>query len=81
MQRIQAQLSDETVRRLKELSAQEGVSVSELLRRGADLVLRQGPHDTPEARRERARAVIGRFSDAADVARDHDAHLDDAYGA
>ena len=72
MQRIQAQLSEDTLRRLKALSAQEGVSVAELLRRGAELVLRQGPHDTPEERQTRARAVVGRFSDDPRVARDHD---------
>ncbi len=80
MKRIQAQLSEETARRLRALSAQEGVSVAELLRRGADLVLRQGPHDTPEERRRRARAVVGRFSDAPEVAREHDEHLDEAFG-
>jgi len=81
MHRIQAQLSDETMRRLRARAAQDGVSVAELLRRGAELVLRDGPHDTPVARRRRARAVIGRFSDASDVARDHDEHLDQAFGA
>jgi Ribbon-helix-helix protein, copG family len=79
MQRIQAQLSEETARRLKALSAQEGVSVAELLRRGAELVLRQGPNDTPEERKRRARAVVGRFSDAPDVAANHDEHLDRAF--
>ncbi len=81
MRRIQAQLPEETARRLRELSVQEGVSVAELLRRGAELVLRQGPHDTAEARRRRALAVVGRFTDAPDVASQHDAHLDEAYRA
>lgn len=81
MQRIQAQLPDATAQRLRELSAQEGVSVAELLRRGAELVLRQGLHDTPESRRRRALAVVGRFADAADVAATHDEHLDEAFGA
>lgn len=81
MHRIQAQLSDETIRRLKAMSAQEGVSIAELLRRGAELVIHHGPHDTAEERRRRARAVIGRFSDASHAARDHDEHLDEAFGA
>jgi len=41
MRRIQAQLPDETVARLRAMSAQQGVSVSALLRRGADLLLRR----------------------------------------
>lgn len=55
--------------------------MAELLRRGAELVLRQGPHDTPDERRRRARAVVGRFSDAPDAAVEHDEHLDAAFGA
>jgi hypothetical protein len=81
MRRIQAQLSEETIRRLRAMSAHEGVSIAELLRRGAELVLEHGPRDTPDERRRRARAVIGRFSDAPHVARDHDEHLDEAFGA
>ena len=80
MQRIQAQLPDDTAQRLRALSAQEGVSVAELLRRGAEMVLRQGPHETPEERRRRARLAVGRFSDAPDVAVQHDKHLDEAFG-
>jgi hypothetical protein len=81
VRRIQAQLPEETARRLRELSLQEGVSVAELLRRGAELVLRQGPHDTPEERRRRARSIIGRFTDEPSVAAEHDEHLDEAFGA
>ena len=81
MHRIQVELSDETVRRLRTMSADEGVSIAELLRRGAELVLQEGPHDAPDERRRRARAVIGRFSDSPKVAREHDQHLDEAFGA
>lgn len=81
MRRIQAQLSEETATRLRTMSKQEGVSVAELLRRGAELVLRQGPLDTPQERRQRARAVIGRFEDGPRVAAEHDRHLDEALGA
>lgn len=63
------------------MSTQEGVSVAELLRRGAELVLRQGPLDTPEERRRQARAVIGRFADDPRVAAEHDRHIDEALGA
>lgn len=62
------------------MSMQEGVSVAELLRRGAELVLRHGPLDTPQERRRRARAVVGRFADHPGVAAEHDRHLDEALG-
>lgn len=79
--RIQAQIDPATMERLRVRARRDGVSVAELLRRGADLVLAADGLAGPEERRARARAVIGRFSDGAGVARDHDAHLDDAYGA
>lgn len=81
MLRIQAQLTEEQARRLRSLAAEEGVSIAALLRRGADLVLGQGAGETREDRRNRALAAVGRFTDAADVARRHDEHLDDAYRA
>jgi len=71
MLRIQAQLTEEQARRLKTLAADEGVSVAALLRRGADLVLDQGAGETREDRRRRALEAVGRFTDAADVARRH----------
>ncbi|HEX8065611.1 MAG TPA: ribbon-helix-helix protein, CopG family [Thermoleophilaceae bacterium] len=81
MIRVQAQLTSEQARGLKELAVAEGVSVAELLRRGADHVLRSGATDTPGLRRERALAAVGRFEDASsDTARAHDEHLDEAYG-
>lgn len=77
MLRVQAQLTEDQSRRLKALAAAEGVSVAELLRRGADLVLAGAGDRSPEARRERARAVVGAFSDErADVAERHDHYLD-----
>ncbi len=81
MLRIQAQLTEEQARRLKTLAADEGVSVAALLRRGADLVLDQVAGETREDRRRRALEAVGRFTDAADVARRHDKHLDEAYRA
>lgn len=77
MKRLQVQLTEEQERRLKQLAAEEGVSVAALLRRGADIVLEQEARQTAEDRRRRALAVVGRFSDAPDVARRHDAVLDD----
>jgi Ribbon-helix-helix protein, copG family len=81
MLRVQAQLTEEQARRLKALAREEGVSVAALLRRGADLVLERGAGETPEERRRRALEAVGRFTDAPDVARRHDDHLDEAYRA
>jgi hypothetical protein len=80
--RIQAQLTENQARQLRELAAEEGVSVAELLRRGADLVLERRPLDTSEDRRRRARSAVGRFADAdTQVAARHDEHLDEAFRA
>jgi len=81
MVRIQAQLTEDQALRLKELAAAEGVSVAELLRRGADVVLAQGASDGPGERKRRALEVVGRFRDTSDdVAERHDEHLDEGYG-
>jgi len=79
---MQAQLTEDQARRLRVLAAEEGVSVAELLRRGAEHVLSAGAGDSPEARRRRALRAVGRFrDDRSDTARDHDAALDAAFGA
>lgn len=83
MHRIQAQLTEDQARRLKAMSAEEGVSVAALLRRGADLVLAEQAHPTREEQWRRALEVVGRFSDvegATDVAERHDDYLDEIYG-
>ena len=44
MRRLQVQLTDEQVRDLKSLAREKGVSVSEIMRRGADEMIRSnGP--------------------------------------
>lgn len=79
---MQAQLTEEQARRLKLLAVEQGVSVAELLRRGAEHVLSQGAGDSPEARRARALSAVGRFREARDdTARQHDRALDEALGA
>lgn len=81
MLRVQAQLTEDQLRRLRALAAEERVSIAALLRRGADLVLERGAGDTRDDRRRRALEAVGRFTDDGDVARRHDEHLDDAFGA
>ncbi len=80
MLRVQAQLTEEQARRLKDLAGAEGVSVGELLRRGADLLLAHGPDDSAEARKHRAVAAVGRFrGDGSAVAEGHDEYLEEAF--
>ena len=78
MIRIQAQLTEEQAGRIRARAAEEGVSVAALLRRGADLVLAQAPHENWEERKQLAMAAVGRFADVEhDVGRKHDAYLDE----
>jgi len=81
MQRLQVQLTDDQVRDLKSLAREKGVSVSELLRRGADEVIRtNGP--TLAERYERAWNAVGVIKgDAQDVAERHDDYLAEIYGS
>jgi signal transduction protein with GAF and PtsI domain len=80
--RVQAQLTEDQARRLKALAAEEGVSVAELLRRGAEHVLRAGTDLDPDVRRRRALGAIGRFrDDRDDTARAHDAAFDEGLGS
>lgn len=82
MVRMQAQLTDVQAARLRELAAERGVSVAELLRRGADLVLSEEGPVSREERKRRALGAVGRFPDtASDVAVEHDRYLDDAYAS
>ncbi|HEV2819546.1 MAG TPA: CopG family transcriptional regulator [Solirubrobacteraceae bacterium] len=81
MQRVQVQLTDEQVRDLKSLAREKGVSVSELLRRGADEMIRSNAPTRHELW-ERAMSVVGKYtSDGSDVARRHDDYLDEIYGS
>jgi hypothetical protein len=79
--RTQAQLTEEQAEALKEIAAERGVSVAELIRRGVEMVI--AARDAPglEERRRRALAAVGAFSDrSSDVAREHDEYFADAIG-
>lgn len=81
MLRTQVQLTEEQDRLLENLSRERRVSKAELVRRAVDLLLsREAPGRSPEARRERALAVVGSFrSGGRDTARGHDEALAEAY--
>ena len=81
MQRVQVQLTEEQVENLKWLAHQKGVSMSEIMRRGADEVIRtNGP--TRDEIWDRAMSVVGKYrGDGSPVARNHDDYLDEIYGS
>jgi len=80
MVRTQVQLPEEDLKELRRLAAEEGVSVSELLRRGAKQVLAARGKPSREELWERASKVIGKFrSGKTDVAQRHDDYLAEAY--
>lgn len=85
MMRTQIQLTEDQHRRLKRWASSLGISLSEAVRRCIADRLAVEPGDTTRATRVReARAVVGKYADPGGksrVARDHDAHLAEAYRA
>ena len=77
MIRTQVQLTDEQAQALKALSAETGLSIAELVRRGLVPLLR-GTLSEQEERTHRALAIVGQFhSGRSDVATEHDRYLDE----
>lgn len=75
MVRMQVQLTEEQIAALKRLAVRRGTSIAALVRQGVDAILRE-PEQEERARRERARAVAGRFrSGLGDLAAEHDRYL------
>jgi len=79
MIRTQVQLSDEQMRALKAIAAEQGVSIAALIREAVDRQLAIG---SVRARRERLIRSIGGFrSGNADVSGEHDRYLGEDLGA
>lgn len=77
MIRTQIQLTEKQARAVKELAAQQGLSMAEMIRQAVERII-----DESERRQRRRRAlnVLGRYHDpATDVAVNHDQYLDEAY--
>ncbi len=76
MIRVQVRLTEQKLLRLRLLAAERGLSISELVSDGVDIILapkEQGVHRSGE---KRAIAAAGRFhSGRSDVARRHDDFL------
>jgi Arc/MetJ-type ribon-helix-helix transcriptional regulator len=83
MKRTQIQLTEEQHRQLQRWARDRGISLSEAIRRCVSD--RLAAERTAPTRAERVRAVLalaGKYRDPSeltDVAREHDAHLVDAY--
>ena len=78
MVRKMIQISETQARKLERRAKMEGVSMSELVRRGLDVVLETPGRDT-EARR-RAADIIGIASSGVpDIAQRHDEYLAEIY--
>jgi len=80
MVRTQVQFTEEQIRKLKRLAAQQGVSLAELIRRSVDLLARTEGVTDEAAQRRRALDATGRFhSGHKDLAAEHDGYLEEAY--
>lgn len=76
MVRTQVQFTEEQFVALKRLSAREGVSLAELVRRGVDQVLAAAGGVERQDRIHRALAAAGRFhSGRGDLSRNHDEYF------
>ena len=80
MVRTQVQLTDEQIRKLRQLAAERGVSMAELVREAVDMLMRTGPGVPPVERQRRALEAVGRFaSGLKDVSAKHDEYLEETY--
>jgi len=76
MVRTQVQLSEDDLAELRRLAAEEGVSVSALVRRGVKQVLESRKKPSREELWARAREVAGKYrSGKTDIGRRHDDYL------
>lgn len=76
MVRTQVQLSEADLAELRRLAAEDGVSVSALVRRGVKQVLEARRKPTREELWARARAAAGKYrSGKTDIGRRHDDYL------
>lgn len=77
MVRTIVQLTESQSQGLRERAKERGVSVSELVRQGVDVILRS--QITDAEMRQRARNAVGFAPDVPDLSEDHDRYLADAF--
>lgn len=81
MIRTQIQLTEEQARRLREEARREHRSMADLVRESVAEYLAKRPGVSREKLEARARGLAGSFrSGYADLAEDHDRHLDEVLG-
>ena len=81
MVRTQVQLTERQAATIKQVAADWGVSMAEVIRRGIDQFLRSAVTVDRAERVRRATAAAGRFhSGSHDVSVRHDEYLAEAYG-
>lgn len=81
MVRTQILLTEEQAVALRELAAEEGKSMAELIRISVDSLLRSRQLLDAEERKQRALSVIGRYASGLnDLALEHDRYLAESYG-
>ena len=82
MIRTQISLTEEQALALREMAAEEGKSMAELIRTSVDALLHTRMIMGPDERKQRALSVIGQFeSGVPDLALEHDRYLEEAFGA
>ncbi|HEV3197216.1 MAG TPA: ribbon-helix-helix protein, CopG family [Bryobacteraceae bacterium] len=80
MVRTQVQLTEQQLETLRQLAAESGKSIAELVRLGVELYLAAQLRPNRKEQVERARRIAGQFSSGMrDVSTHHDRHLSEAY--
>lgn len=80
MVRTQIQLSEKQARLVKSISAEKGISVSEVIRRAIDSMESYSMDHDAGKKRELALEVVGKFnSGTGDISENHDEYLSRAF--
>ena len=76
MRRTQIQLTEQQTRRLRDIAADEGRSLSNVIRESVDLYISAGVREDRETLKARALAAAGKFrSSKKDIGSNHDRYL------
>ena len=80
MVRTQVQLTEQQAKALRQISANTGRSMADLVREGVDLYLKTRLGPSREELVRRAMSIVGKYaSGPGDVAQNHDKYLADAF--
>ncbi|HEV8659441.1 MAG TPA: ribbon-helix-helix protein, CopG family [Thermoanaerobaculia bacterium] len=80
MRRLQIQLTDEQLSRLRDLAAAQGRSMADVIRDSVDRFVRSARSVDRDELKKRALDAVGKFrSDKSDVSEHHDRYLAEAY--